>query len=161
MTPLMLYQNYHLVHHLHPSIPFYRYIQAWRNNENIYLSRAVPIATAWGRELTTSEYRAWRQLVSSYQRDTLEPDHGDYHRLRVSEVRRLARDAVSITFDVPDHLERTFRFTPGQHLALRTTVDGAEVRRTYSICTAAGSGLLRIAVKRIQAACSPATPTSG
>ena len=27
LTPLMLYQNYHLVHHLHPSIPFYRYVR--------------------------------------------------------------------------------------------------------------------------------------
>ena len=26
-TPLMLSQNYHLVHHLHPSVPFYRYLQ--------------------------------------------------------------------------------------------------------------------------------------
>ena len=33
LTPLLLSQNYHLVHHLHPSIPFYRYVAAWRRNE--------------------------------------------------------------------------------------------------------------------------------
>ena len=38
LTPLLLSQNYHLVHHLHPSIPFYRYVAAWQRNEAAYLS---------------------------------------------------------------------------------------------------------------------------
>ena len=38
-TPLMLSQNYHLVHHLHPSVPFYRYLKTWRRNEEAYLER--------------------------------------------------------------------------------------------------------------------------
>src|SRR5215207_185519 len=30
LAPLAMYQNYHLVHHLHPRVPFYRYIAVWR-----------------------------------------------------------------------------------------------------------------------------------
>ncbi|MDP2228813.1 MAG: fatty acid desaturase [Moraxellaceae bacterium] len=29
MTPLLAYQNWHLVHHLYPSVPFYRYKKLW------------------------------------------------------------------------------------------------------------------------------------
>ncbi|MCH8544684.1 MAG: fatty acid desaturase [Alcanivorax sp.] len=29
-TPVLMYQNYHLVHHLYPTVPFYRYGKAWR-----------------------------------------------------------------------------------------------------------------------------------
>ncbi|RCW44488.1 ferredoxin-NADP reductase [Halopolyspora algeriensis] len=153
-NPLMFYQNYHLVHHIHPTIPFYRYVQAWQRTEQDYLDRNVPIATAWGRELSPSEYRAWRRITESFDHDEVsEPEDGRarvrFHRLRVAEVRRLTPQAVSVTFDVPDRLRDTFRFTPGQHVAVRTEIDGQEVRRTYSICAAADSGVLRIAVKQV------------
>jgi ring-1,2-phenylacetyl-CoA epoxidase subunit PaaE len=32
-TPVLLSQNYHLVHHLHPSVPFHRYLRTWKRNE--------------------------------------------------------------------------------------------------------------------------------
>jgi len=71
-----------------------------------------------------------------------------FHPLRVARVDRETRDAVAITFAVPDELADLYRFEPGQHLTLRTTVDGADVRRSYSICSAPRDGVLRIAVKR-------------
>jgi ring-1,2-phenylacetyl-CoA epoxidase subunit PaaE len=71
-----------------------------------------------------------------------------FHRLTVADVRRETADAVSIAFAVPEALAAAYRFTPGQHLTLRTDL-GGEVRRSYSICAAPDDGELRIAVKRV------------
>lgn len=71
-----------------------------------------------------------------------------FHPLRVDRVERETRDAVAVTFAVPDALAAQYRFAPGQHLTLRADIGGADVRRSYSICSAAQDGTLRIAVKR-------------
>lgn len=72
-----------------------------------------------------------------------------FHRLRVREVRRETADCVSISFEVPEALREAYAFTPGQHLTLKRDLNGEEVRRSYSICTAPSEGDLRVAVKRI------------
>ncbi|WP_337060528.1 1,2-phenylacetyl-CoA epoxidase subunit PaaE [Kineococcus sp. G2] len=72
-----------------------------------------------------------------------------FHPLRVSDVERLTDEAVAISFEVPEDLRALYEFTPGQHLTLRRTIDGEEARRSYSICAPAGTGRLRVAVKRI------------
>jgi ring-1,2-phenylacetyl-CoA epoxidase subunit PaaE len=72
-----------------------------------------------------------------------------FHRLTIREVRREIDDAVSLQFDLPEELREAFRFSPGQHLTLRTQIEGEDVRRNYSICVAPHENQLRIAVKRI------------
>jgi ring-1,2-phenylacetyl-CoA epoxidase subunit PaaE len=74
----------------------------------------------------------------------------DFHRLPVAQVRKETRDAIVVEFDVPDALRETFGFTQGQYLTLRTTIDGREERRSYSICTSPHSGTLRVAIKRVE-----------
>ncbi len=76
--------------------------------------------------------------------------HGVFHALQVAGVERLTDDSVAVTFDVPDELRDDYSFSAGQHLTLRTEVDGIEVRRNYSICAPATSGRLRVAVKRLE-----------
>ena len=75
--------------------------------------------------------------------------HGTFHPLRVARVDRLTEDAVALTFEVPADLRDAYRFSAGQHLTIRTVLDGTEVRRNYSICAPATTGPLRIAVKRL------------
>jgi ring-1,2-phenylacetyl-CoA epoxidase subunit PaaE len=71
-----------------------------------------------------------------------------FHPLRIARIDRETRDAVAITFDVPPALVEQFRFEPGQHVTVRTRIGDADVRRSYSICSAVQDGRLRIAVKR-------------
>lgn len=72
-----------------------------------------------------------------------------FHTLKVASVARNTRDAVVVTFEVPEHLADTFAFRPGQYLTLRTRVNGEELRRSYSICAAPHDRQLRVAIKRL------------
>jgi ring-1,2-phenylacetyl-CoA epoxidase subunit PaaE len=72
-----------------------------------------------------------------------------FHRLAVHDLRRESADAVSLTFAIPPELAGDYAFAPGQYLTLRTTMDGEEVRRSYSICSGPDDGELRIAVKKV------------
>lgn len=69
-----------------------------------------------------------------------------FHDLTIREVRRETPEAVSITFDAP---ENGFDWRPGQYLTLRADVDGADLRRSYSIASLPGQPLT-VGVKRVE-----------
>ena len=71
-----------------------------------------------------------------------------FHPLRLAAVKRETRDAVALTFEIPATLAQQFRFDAGQHVTLRATIDGQDIRRSYSICSPVQAGGLRIAVKK-------------
>lgn len=76
-----------------------------------------------------------------------------FHALPVAAVDRLTDDSVALTFTVPPELAEAYRYAPGQHLAVRRTADGEEIRRTYSICSPAPDGeaprRLRVGVRLV------------
>jgi ring-1,2-phenylacetyl-CoA epoxidase subunit PaaE len=88
--------------------------------------------------------------TSTQQQVAASRTHGAFHTLRVSDVERLTPDAVAVTFAVPDELGEAYTFDAGQHLTLRTTIDGEEVRRSYSICSPPSAGRLQVAVKLLE-----------
>lgn len=62
-----------------------------------------------------------------------------FHRLTVSEVRRLTKDSIEVSFAIPEELSADFDYVAGQYVALRKELPNAEgelveVRRSYSIC---------------------------
>ena len=73
-----------------------------------------------------------------------------FYPLEIVDKRQETADSVSLAFAVPDALRDTFAFAPGQYLTLRATIDGEECRRSYSICSGADEGELRIAVRRAE-----------
>lgn len=72
-----------------------------------------------------------------------------FHNLKVAAVERETDEAVCVTFDVPDELAASYRFTQGQHLTLRKELEGQDCRRTYSICAGTDEGALRVAIKKV------------
>ena len=67
-----------------------------------------------------------------------------FHRLVVVDVEALTDDSAAITFAVPGELAEAFAFAPGQSLTLRR----GEERRSYSICSPAGTAP-RIGVREV------------
>jgi ring-1,2-phenylacetyl-CoA epoxidase subunit PaaE len=72
-----------------------------------------------------------------------------FHPLTVAKVKHETRDAIAVTFDVPPNLQDAFQYQQGQHLTLRAMIDGEDVRRSYSICSAVQDNCLRVAIKRV------------
>jgi ring-1,2-phenylacetyl-CoA epoxidase subunit PaaE len=72
-----------------------------------------------------------------------------FHELTVAAVRPQTAHAKAIRFELPDALKAEFTFKPGQYLTLRTTLNGEEVRRSYSICCAPDEGI-EIGVKHVE-----------
>lgn len=73
-----------------------------------------------------------------------------FHTLTIAECRRETADAVSLAFAVPDGLRDDYAFSPGQYLTLRASIDGEDVRRSYSICSGLDDNELRVAIKHVE-----------
>jgi ring-1,2-phenylacetyl-CoA epoxidase subunit PaaE len=70
-----------------------------------------------------------------------------FHQLTIADIRKETPDCVSIAFKVPDDLKTSYLFKHGQNLTLRTTINGEELRRSYSICSSPLDDELRVAIK--------------
>lgn len=73
----------------------------------------------------------------------------DFIPLTVKQVIAETADSVSILFDWPKDESERFAFKAGQHLTVRAMIDGAEVRRNYSLCSAPQEQKLRVGIKRV------------
>ena len=72
-----------------------------------------------------------------------------FHKLTVREIKNETPDCVSIAFDVPENLQNEFLFEHGQNITIKKEIDGEEIRRSYSICSAPFENELRVAVKKV------------
>jgi len=73
-----------------------------------------------------------------------------FHLLKIKDIKRETPEAVSIAFDVPALLADLYNFTAGQYINIKTIFEGEEIRKAYSICSAPGSGELRVAIKAVK-----------
>lgn len=72
-----------------------------------------------------------------------------FHELIITRVLPTGTDALAVEFAVPGSLAPEFRFLPGQYLTLRATVNGEDIRRSYSICAAPSEQCLRVGIRKV------------
>lgn len=72
-----------------------------------------------------------------------------FHSLKVADIYKETKDCSVVSFEIPVNLKEEFQFTQGQHLTLKSQIDGQEVRRSYSLCSSPVENKWRVAVKKI------------
>ncbi len=72
-----------------------------------------------------------------------------FQPLKVKKIIRETPDCVSISFDVPENIQKDFMFREGQNITIRYRRNEEEIRRSYSICTAPHEMELKVAVKKV------------
>lgn len=72
-----------------------------------------------------------------------------FYLLKIKAIRRPSKGSTALQFEIPQDLEATFKFVPGQYLTLRTTVGGEDIRRSYSICSARSDSALEVGIKQV------------
>lgn len=72
-----------------------------------------------------------------------------FNSLQVKDIKKEAADTVSVAFNVPDQLKNDYHFIPGQYITLKTEINGEDIRRAYSICSAPHENELRVAIKQV------------
>ena len=73
-----------------------------------------------------------------------------FHTLKVKSVKKETSDCVSVSFVIPAELEELFQFKEGQNITIKKTVNGEELRRSYSVCTAPHEKDLKVAIKKVE-----------
>ena len=72
-----------------------------------------------------------------------------FHKIEVADVYKETSDCTVITFNIPENLQEEFNYKQGQYLTLRKTINGEDVRRSYSLCSSPVDNQWKVAVKQI------------
>ena len=72
-----------------------------------------------------------------------------FHSIKIADIYKETKDCSVITFEIPESLQSEFQYKQGQHLTVRATIDGNEVRRNYSLCSCPMENKWQVAVKKI------------
>lgn len=72
-----------------------------------------------------------------------------FHSLTVKAIEKISNDTVKVVLNIPSELKSTFSFQPGHYLNFAITIDGKELRRSYSICSGENEDLA-VAVKQVE-----------
>jgi len=69
--------------------------------------------------------------------------------LKIKDVIRETSQAVSLAFEIPENLKPEFSYKAGQYITIKSNIEGKEVRRAYSLCSAPHSDQFKVTVKEV------------
>ncbi|PHN06327.1 1,2-phenylacetyl-CoA epoxidase subunit PaaE [Flavilitoribacter nigricans] len=72
-----------------------------------------------------------------------------FYPVRIKQIEKTTSDCTVISFDVEEQWQPDFQYKQGQHLTLKATIDGQEVRRSYSLCSSPLDGEWKVAIKKV------------
>lgn len=72
-----------------------------------------------------------------------------FYNLTVKEIRRETPDSISVYLDIPPSTKHLFSFKAGQYLTFRASVNGQELRRSYSLSSAPDDSHLRVGIREV------------
>jgi len=74
----------------------------------------------------------------------------EFHPIKIADIYKETDDCAVVSFEIPESLREQFKYNQGQHLTLRTQIDGEDVRRSYSLCSSPDEGIWKVAVKQLE-----------
>lgn len=74
----------------------------------------------------------------------------NFYALKIANIQAETEHAICVSFEIPETLKQTFTFKAGQFLTLQATINGQQVRRSYSICSGVSDAQLQVGIKRVK-----------
>jgi ferredoxin-NADP reductase/fatty acid desaturase len=157
LTLVMLWQNFHLIHHLYPRVPFYRYHQCFQAVRSVLELEQAPIEgwNWWGTSETLPLPLPFEPLkqVKPLVGIVSQPKHTGTESLirwRVTHTIRETADVITIGLEPINTAGQPVTFLAGQFLPVCIEISGQLLWRCYSISSAPELGSpLTITVKRV------------
>ncbi|HQW68928.1 MAG TPA: phenylacetate-CoA oxygenase/reductase subunit PaaK [Flavobacterium sp.] len=72
-----------------------------------------------------------------------------FHSIKIADIYKETKDCSVLSFEIPQELKQEFQYKQGQHLTLKSIIDGQDTRRSYSLCSSPNENIWKIAVKKI------------
>ena len=142
LNVLMLGQNYHLIHHMYPRLPWYKYQEVYNQILPYLEANGAPIEDIVGGIRPGF-------MKSPNANNLLDGGKAVNMVLNVASVDRLTNDAAAVTFQLP--AGETLHYQAGQYITVSKWLNGEQQTRCYSLCTSpklsAQNGQLKVGVR--------------
>jgi ferredoxin-NADP reductase/fatty acid desaturase len=136
---ILLGQNYHLIHHMYPRLPWYKYKEVYERILPDLKANNSPI------ENISGGFRSGF-MKSPYVKSLQDNGTSVNMLLKVDEVEQLSSTAVAVRFELPKGEQ--LQYKAGQYVMISKWLRGEQQKRCYSLCSSPNKAELKIAVRQ-------------